>query len=206
MSGVTGVVDLGVSNLGSVVNMLRKVGVQAQIIADPERLAEADRLILPGVGSYDAGMRSLRARGLEAPLTARLKAGTPILGICLGMQLLSEGSEEGSEPGLGWLPGRCRRFPAGEGRQRLRVPNMGWLEVERSGPATLFPNPALDARYYFVHSYYLECAAEGDVAAWATYGVRFTAGIQRGNLYGAQFHPEKSLRHGMAVLERFVTL
>lgn len=196
------IIDYDIGNLGAVASMLHRLGVPSRITADPAEIERADKLILPGNGSFDACMRALRATDLLPLLTRRVVDGhTPLLGICVGAQMLGQGSEEGREPGLGWLPMRTRRFPELPG---LRVPHMGWNEVRpaRLGDARL-EGLAPDARFYFVHSYHLAPEDEGDVLLWATYGIEFAAAVARDNIFGVQFHPEKSHRFGKQLLGHF---
>lgn len=200
------IVDYGLGNLGSVANMLKKIGASAVVTSAPEEIRSARALILPGVGHFDEGMRRLRERSLHGILTERvMEAKTPVLGICLGIQLLARGSEEGSEPGLGWIAADVKRFsfPAGE---RLSVPHMGWNEVDVVDEPMFHAMPSTPARFYFVHSFHVVCDDPSSVAAWSTYGSRFTAAIHAGHIYGAQFHPEKSHKFGMAVLKNFVAV
>lgn len=197
-------VDIGVGNLGSIENMLKKLGCPSRVSDDPEVVAVADKIILPGVGSFDHGMQSLRERNLEAVLREKvLVQKTPLLGICLGMQMLGLSSEEGSESGLGWIAARSRRF-GGEGwDSRLKVPHMGWNAVRAAGE-----NPLLHGidspRYYFVHSYHVVCDDPLNVCGLSTYGGDFASMIRKDNIFGVQFHPEKSHRFGFALFRNFV--
>ena len=195
------IVDYGLGNLGSVGNMLRRIGVTSRISSSADDVKSASALVLPGVGAFDVGMRNLRARGLVEPLRERvLEQGCPILGICLGMQLLTRASEEGEEQGLGWIQATTKRFDlAGTS---LPVPHMGWNDT-RTTDATLFHDLPDDARFYFVHSYHVVCDDPADVAATCRYGGDVTAAIHHGNIYGTQFHPEKSHKFGMRVLQNF---
>ena len=198
-----GIVDYGLGNLGSVANMLKKIGVKAVVTAEPGKLRAARALILPGVGHFDRGMRNLEERGLKPVLDELvLKEQRPILGICLGMQLLARKSEEGSAPGLGWIAGDVKRFafPAGD---RHVVPHMGWNEIEPVGQGLFGEVPERPPRFYFVHSFHLVADAEQDVMAWCTYGYRFAAAVRRGHIWGTQFHPEKSHKFGMSVLKAY---
>lgn len=198
------IVDYGIGNLRSVSNMLRKVGAVATVSSDPADVRVADKLVLPGVGHFDQGMRMLRRSGLrEAIDEFSLEARKPVLGICLGAQILGKGSEEGTEPGLGWIDMVCRRIP---GSSELRVPHMGWNHVTLCRPCPLFREAGPGTRYYFAHSYYMECADPEDVVATTRYGIELACAVQHGNIYGTQFHPEKSLRHGMALLRAFADL
>ncbi|MEO8680292.1 MAG: imidazole glycerol phosphate synthase subunit HisH [Vicinamibacterales bacterium] len=199
------VVSYGVCNVGSILNMLRKVGAPAEAVSAPSGIERAEKLILPGIGAFDNGMNALTDRGLADPIRARARQNTPVLGICLGMQLLSEGSEEGVLSGLGLVKGRCLRFPVSADPQ-LRVPHMGWNVLSPRRESLLLNGLGRDARFYFVHSYHLACHEAADVLATAQYGVEFTAMVQRDNVWGAQFHPEKSHKYGMALLRNFASL
>jgi len=195
------IVDVGLGNVASVCNMLDRLGHKAELRPSPEGLSETDRYILPGVGAYDEGVRRLRVSGWYDHLRA-LPETTHILGICLGMQLLSAGSQEGSERGLGRIPAHFERFDAAP----LRVPHMGWNLVHPVGTDPLF-DPALpEWRYYFTHSYRAVCDDESVEIGQTHYGINFTSAYRRGNTRGVQFHPEKSHRFGMSLLGRWVEL
>ena len=196
------IIDYGMGNLGSVANMIRHCGGTSVFSSDPEIVAKADRLILPGVGHFDAGMAALRERGLVDAIRSAVAGGASLFGICLGMQLLLDGSEEGREPGLSLVPGRARLLAAGE--RGLRVPHMGWNRVTPVRESLLFTPGGDEQRYYFVHSYFVECASDTDVTATADYGQTFAAALERGRIVGVQFHPEKSHRYGMALMRRFL--
>lgn len=198
--------DYGVNNVGSVVNMLRRVGVALSVARAPEDVARASALVLPGIGSFDAGVHNLREAGLFEAIQERVRAATvPILGICLGMQLLSGGSEEGRKEGLGLVPGFARRLAPTNGGARLKVPHMGWSETECLDEE-LFGALGRSARFYYVHSYHVVCEDPADVAARCAYGAPFTAALRRGKVMGTQFHPEKSHRYGLAVLDAFARI
>ncbi len=198
------IVDYGLGNLASVRNMLRKAGHDAMVTSDPAPIRAASRLILPGVGAFDHGMRNLADRGLIPVLKdAVLDRGVPMLGICLGMQLLSRGSEEGVLPGLGWLPADTVKFQFPAGARDLRVPHMGWNTVTPHGDTFLSRPFGEDARFYFVHSYHVRCEDPRDVALSAPYGFDVVAAVVRGNIAGTQFHPEKSHKFGLALLRAF---
>lgn len=201
------IVDSGVSNVRSVANMLRKGGVQAEVTTDPDRIAAAEKLILPGVGAFNAGMRALNERGLREILDRKvLQQRTPVLGICLGMQIMGRSSEEGGEPGLGWIDADVVKFRFPSGEPPLKVPHMGWNVVEPQQASALLDGLGTDARFYFVHSYHLRCRRPEDVLGTTTYGYPFAASVGRDNVFGVQFHPEKSHRYGMALLQRFAAL
>lgn len=196
------VLDYGVGNLASVYNMVRKAGGDPHIARTPADVLKAERLLLPGVGHFDHGMSMLNASGVRDALDEfALGLRRPVLGICLGAQILGRGSEEGKTPGLGWLAMECERFAALPG---LRVPHMGWNEIVVRKPSPLMDGRADDARFYFVHSYRMRCADPGIELATAEYGGLFTCAVQHGNIAGTQFHPEKSLRHGLALMRAFV--
>lgn len=200
------VVDYGMGNLGSITNMLDRMNIRSQRTGDAEMIERADRLILPGVGSFDSGINAIAEKGLtEALNRAALVRKVPVLGICLGMQLLGNGSEEGEKKGLGWIAATAKRLePKLEADGFLaKVPQMGWNYVSaKSHP--LLTNFDEDTKFYFVHSYSMICDDPSNVIASAWYGgAVVTAGVARGNIAGMQFHPEKSHRHGMRLLKNF---
>lgn len=199
------VVDYGMGNTGSLLNMLKRIGVPAVLTDDVAVLSGASHLILPGVGAFDSAMRSLRDRKLIDVLAKlAIEEKKPFLGICLGMQLLANRSEEGNTTGLGWIDASVIRFEM-TGESKLPVPHMSWNGVSPCGQSMLFSCDA-NERYYFVHSYHVVCEKTSDIAASTDYGVTFTSAISHENIYGVQFHPEKSHRFGRALLERFVSL
>ena len=202
---MTVVVDYEMGNVASVLNMLRRIGVTDAILSRrPEDVAQAERLILPGVGAYDRGMANLKAFGLVEPLRQRAIAdGVPTLGICLGMQLLASGSDEGERAGLGWIPGRAHRILAVPDRT---VPHMGWNYVTAVRDNPLVPLGSARRRFYHVHSFHVVPDDPTDVLATTLYGEDLATVIGRGTVLGAQFHPEKSHRFGMDLFERFVRL
>lgn len=199
------IIDYGAGNIRSMVNMLRSLGVKSLVSGDPAEIGAAHRLILPGVGHFDHGMKALHGRGLVDALNRRvLEDGIPILGICLGAQLLTRGSDEGSEPGFGWIDARTVAFARDKLGLALRVPHVGWADTWalRDNPLSLaIPS---DARFYYVHSFHLECRRDENAILAAHHGYDFTAGIHRDNILGLQFHPEKSHRYGMQVLKSFL--
>jgi imidazole glycerol-phosphate synthase subunit HisH len=198
------IVDYGLGNPASVRNMLRKAGHTAEVTSDRTAIEGATRLILPGVGAFDHGMRNLAERGLIETLNqAVLVRKVPILGICLGLQLMSRSSEEGVLPGLGWLAADTVRLTFPGGNAALRVPHMGWNTVTTNADTFLSAHIPADARFYFVHSYHLRCDDPADVALTAPYGGPVVAAAIRGNVAGTQFHPEKSHKFGLTVLQSF---
>lgn len=196
------IVDYSVGNINSVANMIRHVGLSFRITGDPDEVSRAEKLLLPGVGAFDKGMGSLTQTGLAEALTfAVLRRGVPILGVCLGMQLMTKSSQEGRLPGLGWIDGETMRFSFPEGSS-LKVPHMGWnsLTILRENPLVV---PEERQRFYFVHSYHVVCSDDSDVIALCQYGYEFVAVFGRDNIWGVQFHPEKSHRFGMNLMRRF---
>lgn len=197
-----GVVNSGVGNIGSVMNMLRHIGAAPVLVTHPADSQGLSHLVLPGVGSFDAGMAGLRSSGLDECVTQHSGAGRPLLGICLGMQLLLEGSDEGKLPGLGLLPGRCHSFAGKVGM--LRVPQMGWNQVTPSHDTSDGPDLPEGGRFYFAHSYYVPLDEPTPSYGHTVYGVRYSSVIGRGPVVGMQFHPEKSHRYGVSVLAAFM--
>ena len=198
------IVDYGVGNLGSIANMLRKAGVACAISSDLGAIEAADKLVLPGVGAFDNGMRNLAERGLTQLLNAQvLKHKKPVLGLCLGMQLFGRRSEEGALAGLNWLDFETIRFKLDGVNARLKIPHMGWNTLQMRRRHALLDNLGSDARFYFVHSYHVVCADQEDVMAETNYGYDFPSVVGRDNLFGAQFHPEKSHKFGMTLLRNF---
>jgi len=200
------IIDHGMGNLGSVANMLRKIGAKGTRSADPEVIAKADKLVLAGIGAFDGAAERLADLGLVELLNDLvLDRKVPTLGVCLGMQLMARSSEEGAMSGLGWLDADVRRFSFPP-EARLPVPHMGWQEVRQTRPSPLFAAADAEQRFYFSHAYHLVCHDPTDVAATSTYGYEFAAAVHRGNILGTQFHPEKSHVFGMEIYRRFVGL
>lgn len=202
MSGTAAIVDYGLGNLRSVAGAVERVGWSPLVTSEPAELGRAEKLILPGVGAFGDGMRNLQERGLVEVLTELvLGEGKPVLGLCLGAQLLvSESEEFGSHAGLGWIEGAVRRIRPVDG---LRVPHVGWNELHQTAPSVLFDDVPDGALFYYVHSFHIE--ADPAVTRGETdYGARLTAVIERGNVFGTQFHPEKSQRDGLQLLANFL--
>ena len=195
------ILDYGIGNLKSIHNMFKKVRVESVITSDIELIIKADKYILPGVGSFDYGITSLRTAVFFDSLTQEVVGNSkPILGICLGMQLLTNSSEEGKEKGLGWIDASTIKFDLDD--QSLSVPHMGWNKTNPINANDVFKNLE-DNRFYFVHSYHVVCNDENNVLATCNYGKSFACSIQKNNIYGVQFHPEKSHKFGMQLLKNF---
>ena len=200
------VIDYGVCNLGSMLNMLRKVGAKAQLVSTVEELERAEKIILPGVGAFDNGIAALHMRGLAEPLRAKaLRDRVPLLGVCLGMQMLGRYSEEGHMEGLSLIDAEAVRFRFAQD-SGLKVPHMGWSLLAPRRESVLLHSLDSKSRFYFCHSYRLVCNDPADVLAGAGHGGDFVAMVQRDNIYGVQFHPEKSHRFGMALLHNFAEM
>jgi glutamine amidotransferase len=194
-------------NLGSILNMLKKIGISATISSKTEDVMKADKLILPGVGAFDQGITNIKDMGLLPVLNEKiLHQKTPVLGICLGMQLLTRRSEEGKLPGLGWIEGQTVRFHFDQKQTNLKIPHMGWNSVSVLHKDSLFQGLEEEAAFYFVHSYHVVCDHEADVLATTHHGYNFVSAIQKDNIFGTQFHPEKSHKYGLRILKNFVEL
>ncbi len=197
------IIDSGIANIGSVVTAFRRVGAKAGVSSSPSAIAAAAALVLPGVGAFADGMEGLRQKGLIDPIKSAVSSGIPILGICLGMQLLADVSEEfGEHQGLGLIPGRVVRLnPAGS---TARVPNIGWCGVDMREDTRLFADMGAREIFYFVHSYHLQCTNSEHSTASMRFGTsRVTVAVAHGNIFGVQFHPEKSQDAGLRVLRNF---
>ncbi len=195
------IVDYGMGNIGSVLNMFKRIGVEAEISDDLDVISDAQKILLPGVGAFDQAMRRIVDAGFKEVLDKKaLVDKVPILGICLGMQLLTRGSEEGSLPGLGWIAADTIKFPPMSG---LKVPHMGWNLVKQAMACSLTAGLSEESRYYFVHSYHVKVDREENSILRTTHGVEFDSGIHADNIYGTQFHPEKSHKFGMELLKNF---
>lgn len=198
------IINYNTGNLGSIQNMLKYLGIASQISGDKEVIAQAEKLILPGVGHFDYGMQQLTKSGLIPVLHQKvLMDKIPILGICLGVQLFTEQSEEGAEKGLCWIKGKTIAFDKSRLSSAQKIPNMGWTDVANYGQSKLFENMHEDPRFYFVHSFHLELENAIDCMVTAKYGFDFAAGVEQDNILGVQFHPEKSHKYGMRIFENF---
>lgn len=198
------IIDYGMGNLGSIQNMFKRIGFNSIVSGDHGVINKAGKVLLPGVGSFDNAMARINESGLREVLDRKvLIERVPILGICLGMQLLTRSSEEGKLTGLGWIAASTKRFPAMAG---VKVPHMGWNDVVPSLESELTKELPERSRFYFVHSYYVQVDNERDSILKSTHGITFDAAIQHNNIFGAQFHPEKSHKFGQKLLENFAKL
>ena len=200
-----GIIDYGMGNVGSLLNMVEWIGGYASIITTPEDLKKADKLILPGVGSFDNGITHLKESNLREALNYKvLIEKTPILCICLGMQLITKGSEEGQLNGLGWIDGNCLRFSFDD--QSIKIPHMGWNSASFRKDSIIRSFIPENPRFYFVHSYYVSCNQDSDILATTNYVTDFVSMINKENIYATQFHPEKSHKYGMGLIKSFIEL
>jgi len=197
------ILDYGMGNVGSIVNMLKKLGHKSVVSNDTKTIKEADKLILPGVGSFDAGIENLTKSGLVPLILNHAKVEKkPLLGICLGMQLLGTKSEEGYLSGLSLIPFESKRFNFDK-NENLKTPHMGWNLVEKNTISYLTNNIDVNSRFYFVHSYHAVCSLKENVLLESTYGYKFASAVCSENILGVQFHPEKSHKFGMKILDNF---
>lgn len=202
------IVDYGVGNIQAFLNLFKRLGVEARRAVKPEALTGAVRLVLPGVGHFDHAMQRLNDSGMRPKLEELvLGAQVPVVGICVGMQLLAQGSDEGNLPGLNWVPGRVRAFATQPKSADLPMPHMGWNDLQPRAHSKLFSKGFEEsAQFYFLHSYFFDAEDKQDVAATANYGLDFDAAVSRGHIHGVQCHPEKSHHWGEQLLKNFVAL
>jgi glutamine amidotransferase len=202
------IIDYGAGNLRSVRNTLTHLGAAVKTVATPDQIDGADKIVLPGVGAFGAGINALRQAGFEEPLRQAVADGVPLIGICLGMQYLFESSDEmGDHRGLGLLPGRVTRFPDAKLRaQGLKIPHMGWNQLHIRQTHPLLNGIESGGYAYFVHSYYVEAAEPADALATTDYGIDFVSVVARDNIFGVQPHPEKSHTVGLRILRNFVEM
>lgn len=201
------IIDYGLGNVQAFANIYKRLGFDAMLAKSASDLEGATRIILPGVGAFDHAVDLLDASGMRPSLEHLVvERKVPVLGICVGMQLLATSSDEGSAAGLGWVPGRVRSFRSTAESARLPMPHMGWNDVIPSGAVPLFKGLERDARFYFLHSFYFDCADARHVSASAEYGLQFSCAVAADNVYGVQFHPEKSHHYGAMLLKNFAEL
>lgn len=198
------IVNYGMGNTGSIKNMIKRLGYNSTITSDPKELKEARKIILPGVGAFDPAIKRIEELGLREILNeCVLERKIPVLGICLGMQLITLGSEEGKLPGLGWIDAYAKKFPKDKVH---KVPHMGWNNVSPSSRSPLTRDISNDCRFYFVHSYHVLAQRKEDSILKCMHGIEFDAAISKDNVFGVQFHPEKSHRYGKNLLNNFIDL
>ena len=203
------IVNYGMGNLGSIVNMFKKINVKTALVSTADEIAVAKKILLPGVGAFDAAMFKINELGIKDILNKKaLEEKIPVMGICLGMQLLTERSDEGVLPGLGWIPAETKSFKKVIDTSIFKVPHMGWstTRINHKSPLTTDFENLEDVRFYFVHSYYVECRNDENSILKTSYGIEFDSAVQKDNIFGAQFHPEKSHKFGMKLLENFARI
>ena len=196
------IVDYGLGNIAAFLNMYKRMGIPALAAKSAGELADASRIILPGVGAFDYAMNLLNGSGMRDTLEKKVADGTPLLGVCVGMQILTERSDEGAGPGLGWIPGSTRAIAGRTNREILPLPHMGWNDVAPAASLPLFDDIDEQLRFFFLHSFYVDCEPEY-VAATTGYGFDFACAVRRDNICGVQFHPEKSHHFGAGLLRNF---
>jgi glutamine amidotransferase len=202
-----GIVDYGLGNVQAFMNMFKRLGVEAMRVRAPRDLDGISGLILPGVGAFDHAMKLLDESGLRPSLEELVSSRLiPVLGVCVGMQIMAVGSDEGTRPGLGWIPGRVRAFAGNPSSAGLPLPHMGWNDVDVNVRSPIFSGFDETPRFYFLHSYYFDCENPAHVVATAKYGFDFPCVVSSGNIYGVQCHPEKSHHFGVQLLRNFAGL
>jgi glutamine amidotransferase len=201
------IVDYGLGNVLAFVNVYKRLNIPVTVAKNADDLKSASKLILPGVGAFDHAIQRLEQSGMRSSLDQLvLRQGVQVLGICVGMQMLADSSDEGSLPGLGWVGGRVRKFDAAKLPHHTHLPHMGWNDVTPVAEGGLFAGLEQDARFYFLHSYYFDCLQPQNALAYSDYGIQFSSAVKRENIYGVQFHPEKSHNFGSRLLKNFAEL
>jgi len=199
-----GIIDYGLGNINAFLNIFKRLHIPAKRLHTPDDFFDVEKLILPGVGAFDHAMQTFGNSGMREITEKRvLEEKVPVIGICVGMQMLAHSSDEGNLPGLGWVPGVVRKFDESKIPYTTRLPHMGWNDVEVDKTSPIFKTFPDDPKFYFLHSYYFECENQEDSIAKANYGDEFTCSVNRGNVFGVQFHPEKSHHFGVQLLENF---
>lgn len=202
-----GIIDYGLGNVKAFLNVFKSLNISATQVKHSEELFKADKLLLPGVGSFDYAMQRLIDSGMRDTLDdIVLNKNIPVLGVCVGMQIMSESSEEGKLKGLGWINSEVRKFDFAKLKAKVQVPHMGWNDVTPVFPSAIMKNLEVSSRFYFLHSYYFHCKDPGDIIATTDYGIKFASAVKSNNIYGVQFHPEKSHLWGVQLLKNFAEL
>ena len=197
------IIDYDMGNIGSIMNMIKKAGGNAVCSSDTNVIKNAEKLILPGVGAFDKGMNNLKELGIIELLDKKvIEEKTPVLGICLGMQLMTKKSEEGELNGLGWINAETKRFVFND--KSLKIPHMGWDNITIQKQDMIFEETEENQRFYFVHSYYVDCYETNDILCKTNYGREFVSGFRKNNIFGFQFHPEKSHKYGLKLIKNFI--
>lgn len=198
------IIDYGLGNIRAFKNVYERLNISVKIARHPADFLGATKIILPGVGAFDYAISQFNKSGMKEKVEDLVfKHQTPILGICLGMQMMAKNSEEGSLPGLGWIDGNVKKFNADSTRFKTRLPHMGWNSIKKRKENTLLNQLNYDSKFYFLHSYYFECEDEDDILCETDYGIRFSSAVNKENIYGVQFHPEKSHSNGIQLLLNF---
>lgn len=201
------IIDYGLGNIKAFINVYERLGIQTKVAHSAKDLIDSDKLILPGVGSFDYAMIQLNSSGMREELEKQVfENKIPVLGICVGMQMLANGSDEGSQKGLGWINGDVKLFDTSSIPYKTRLPHMGWNTIQFSKEHALFKGLEDEARFYFLHSYYFECNDSNHMLCSTEYGIKYASAVNSDNIYGIQFHPEKSHNNGIRILYNFANL
>jgi imidazole glycerol-phosphate synthase subunit HisH len=201
------IIDYGLGNVQAFANVYKQLDIPVIIANNTADIVGATKLILPGVGAFDHAMQRLDQSGMRQVVEELvLERGVPVLGVCVGMQILAKTSEEGTQSGLGWINGAVKKFDVSSLQQKTHLPHMGWNDVKPLNATRLFANSEKEWRFYFLHSYYFDCVSKEDILAEADYGVKFSCAVNHKNIYGVQFHPEKSHHFGVQLLKNFADL